>query len=67
MRRHAILTETQWKAKYHFYQGDELNPRQPIIVEEWHDPYETPSEAIARLNAEVVELAKLLREHGIDA
>lgn len=54
----GAITEAQWKEEFRDYEGsEEVNPKRPVIVD-WHDPYETPSEAITRLNGEVVELAK---------
>ena len=52
-------TEDQWKAKYRDYEGDGSIP-EAIVAVVWDDPSETPTEAISRLNAEVVELASKL-------
>lgn len=49
-------TEKMWKEKYRKYEGDGSIPKAFVKVE-WDDPNETPSEAIIRLNAEVVALA----------
>ncbi len=52
------VTESEWKARHADIEGD-LDPSEHVgvIVERWHDPSETPSEAINRLNAEVIYLA----------
>jgi hypothetical protein len=59
------ITEEQWKEEYRDYEGsEEVNPKRPVIVD-WHDPTETPTEAIIRLNGEVVDLAKQAQVEGI--
>jgi hypothetical protein len=56
-------TEESWKREHRDYEGGQLyepadgRPARPIVTM-WHDPYETPSEAIARLNTEAVENAR---------
>lgn len=57
-RQHPV-TEEQWKLEHAKYDCDEqyeLAPR-PVIVM-WHDPTETPTEAIIRLNGEVARFAE---------
>jgi hypothetical protein len=56
-------TEKQWKAKYRSYEGDGSIPEAYVMVE-WDDPNETPSEAIIRLNNEVMELVRRFRPVG---
>ena len=54
------VTEAQWKREHDEYEGGEtydLSPR--LILVEWDDPTETPSEAIDRLNREVVDATNL--------
>lgn len=56
-------TEESWKREHRDYEGGQLyepadgRPARPIVTM-WHDPYETPGEAIARLNTEAVENAR---------
>ena len=52
-----ILTEQAWKDKYKDYEGDGQVEKQAVLVE-WEDAYETPREAILRLNSEVIKLSK---------
>jgi hypothetical protein len=55
------VTEQEWKREHAAYDGSEqynLTPR-PVIVF-WHDPFETPSEAVVRLNAEVGDCSRRL-------
>lgn len=50
-------TEAQWKRKYRNYVGDGSIP-ESIVRVAWVDPFETPTQAIVRLNAEVVAIAR---------
>jgi hypothetical protein len=56
-KKKPTYTEKQWKRKYRNYGGDGSVPQARILVE-WDDPNETPTEAIIRLNNEVMTLAK---------
>lgn len=49
-------TEAEWKHEYRDYEGDGSIPTALVMVE-WDDPNETPTEAIVRLNNEVLKLA----------
>ena len=59
---HEVLTEEQWMktAEYvgGFDWGNDIYETRPVLVM-WHDPSETPSEAVARLNGEAIENANL--------
>jgi len=59
-----IFSERAWKQRHKDYEGDSFSPPggpADIIVLGWEDASETPSEAIARLNNEVIEIAAELR------
>jgi hypothetical protein len=55
------LTEDEWRQTPEYIGagdwGGPADEARPVIVM-WHDPTETPSEAVARLNAEAIEYAK---------
>lgn len=51
-----VYTEQEWKDKYKDYEGAGGEP-EALVAVRWDDPFETPSEAIIRLNNEVMELA----------
>jgi len=61
--RHLPVREESWKREHRDYEGGQLyepadgRPARPIVTM-WHDPYETPGEAIGRLNTEAVENAR---------
>ncbi len=48
------VTEAQWKQEFAKHEGDLLPAKRPVIVD-WDDPFETPSEAIERINREYLE------------
>lgn len=49
-------TEQEWRYRYRAYEGaGSISPS--LVLVEWSDPSETPTEAIIRLNREVLEQA----------
>lgn len=57
------VTEEQWTAEHKTYEGcEEYKTPRPVTVM-WYDPSETPSEAIIRLNNEVLEYAAKAGEY----
>lgn len=57
--RYLPVTEEQWTEEHRGYEGGDLyEVARPVIVE-WHDPAETPTGRIRRLNHEVIEQSQL--------
>lgn len=67
VRHFTPITEAEFKLVYEGWEGDaEYHGKHQVIVEDWHDVTETPSECIMRLNSEVIAISKQVRaQHSI--